>query len=197
MWSYSQHDQTPVHRVCRSSGSGSNFSKSAYSPWQRGINTDREPARLFIQSWGMGCTSNQTCGIRYHTASIQLCSLSVWTKAPLDIFFKNSTRHSPFSWTARACHSGFACAGYHGTCYHTGRMESFRTSSLLRWSIQPEPHHKSMRHLLRSQALLCAKLSSKPTSHRMRRKLRPCKRVHKGKRWIIEDAVWASEGILA
>ena len=35
---------------------------------------------------------------------------------------------------------------------------------------------------LRSQALLCGKLSSKPTSHRMRRKLRPCKRVHEEKK---------------
>ncbi|CAH3174619.1 unnamed protein product [Porites lobata] len=44
----------------------------------------------------MGCTSNQSCGIRYNTASIQLCSLCVWTKAPLDIFFRTLPDIAPF-----------------------------------------------------------------------------------------------------
>ena len=88
----------------------------------------------------MSCTSNQTGGIHYNTASIYSYAAFVFG---LMHRWTYSLRTLPdivpsLEPLARACHSRFTCASYHRACYYTGRTGSFRTPSLLRraWATQ-------------------------------------------------------------
>ena len=138
----------------------------------------------------------------YNTASIQLCGLCVWTKAPLDIFFKNSARHSPFSWTARACLADLLVPAIteHVTTQEErdllelpvrlgglGLVNPARTASQ-----EYEASVKITGPLVRQ----IVKQAHEPQDETETKTLQ-ARECTKRKRWIVEDAVWASEGILA